>query len=303
MAIMSLLLLSLAAGASPTQTSVQLAPFSSIQVSGSFSVRLVRGNEYRALLTLEEGYADYVKCDVVSGALQIALDERKVPAEVKRLYRGKGTPDPVFSAVVYVPELVKGVKLSDKAVLFESEDVFDKARIDIEMNGNSELQSMHLSSQLLRIVMHNKSKASLSFTGQRIEVETANGASLTLDENSESSDYFLQGNSKITAISHTGAFGVRTKGNSSMKVSGSADKAMYELYGTSEVDAYALETPDAKVTMSSVCMLSQSAYENLTVSLNGGSSLYFSGEPHVTVENIKSASMIRITDGKSPSKL
>ena len=302
LAIVSALLLSdLAADAAVQQLSRTVAPFSSISVSDAFTVRLVRGSDSRVLLSVEEAYADYVTCDVVGYTLTISLDERKVPLEVRRQFRGKGTPDPVFSAVVYVPELLKSVTLTDKAVLTDTEDVFDKASVSFSLSGSSSVKSLSLSSRSLRISMQNKSVADFTFVGQTTDVETSNSSHLTIDDSSDASSYFLQGSSKINAKCRTKEVSVRTKSNCVMLLTGSGDSAVYDINGTSEVDASSFDVPDAKVSMSSVCKLSQSAYRSLTVNLNGGSTLYFGNEPQVTVENIKSATMSRIASGQKTS--
>lgn len=298
-----LLLLSQAAGAATKQKSINLAPFSSISVSGPFTVSLVRGSDYRALVSIEEAYEDYLICNTASGGLQISVDEKRVPSEIKRQFRGKGTPSPVFSAVVYVPELIKSVTVSDKAVLENCEDVFDKARAAFTLTGNANVKQLSLSSQVFELNMQNKSEADFTVICKNTIVGTSNSASLKIDDTSEQSEYSLQGSSKVNAKSRTTSVRVRTKANSSMKLSGSGENAAYELSGTSEVDASEFEVPDATVSMSSVCLLSQSAYKSLTVNLNGGSTLYFANDPQIYIENIKSSTVSRSSTSKSKTRL
>ena len=96
--------------AQTVQYSVDLPSFSTVDISGPFEVSLVRGQQPRALISVLEAYKDYVTCSVSDGILSVGLDEKKVPLDVKRQYRGKGTPDPIYSAIVYVPDLLKAVK-------------------------------------------------------------------------------------------------------------------------------------------------------------------------------------------------
>ena len=127
------------AGAVAKQTSISLSPFSNLKVAGTFSVSLVRGADYRALVTVEESYMDYIICQVTDGVLKIDIDERRVPAEIKRQFRAKGTSDTAFSAIIYVPELIRSVELDGKAVLCDSEDVFDKGRVAFDLDDNSNM--------------------------------------------------------------------------------------------------------------------------------------------------------------------
>lgn len=243
---------------------------------------------------------EYVNCSVSGSILEISLDERKVPIDVKRRYRSKGVSDPAFSAIIYVPDLLQSVVLDDKAVLYGTEDVFDKARVDFELSGNSSLEKLSVSSLVCRIALKNKAGADLSFTGGECVVEASNSSTLRIVEHqSEVSRYTIQGTAKVESLCTTSTLNVYTKANCTLRVTGSGDKAFFDINGTSEVDASAFEVPEASVTMSSVCKLSEAAYKTLRVNLNGGSTLYFANDPAVTIENIRSASMSRISSGKS----
>jgi hypothetical protein len=290
-------------GAAPKQTSISLSPFSSVSIAGPLEVSFVSGSDYRVLITLEEPYMDYLVCRVEGRILVMDLDERKVPADVRRQFRAKGTPNPVFSAVVYVPEPIQSVTLSGKSLLKDTEDVFDKARVNFDLSNNAAIQNLSLSSQAVKINMINKSTAEINVSCQVFEAVTSNTANLRVDEDSEHSNYSLLGSSKVFSRSKSKQLDINAKGNSEMTVSGSGDSATYVLGGTSEVNASAFEVPEAKVSMSSVCLLKQSAYKTLTVNLKGGSTLLFANEPQVIVENIKSSTMSRMSGGAGAAKL
>ncbi|MBP5720893.1 MAG: DUF2807 domain-containing protein [Bacteroidales bacterium] len=298
-----ILLFSAGAGAATGQYSRKLSPFSGVDISGPFEVRMVRGSEYRALLSYEDAYDDYVTCDVVSGILVLSLDERRVPSEVKRQFRGKGTPDPVFSAVIYVPELIQTLSMSGKSVLYDTEDLFDKAKISFDLAENAVMKHMSVSTLNFKVSVRGKASADLTVGCKEFVAETANACVLKVEETSEVSNYYLQGSSRVTAKSETGALNVHTKSNCTMSITGSGNTAEFDINGTSEVDAFGFEVPEATVTMTSVCKLGESAYRSLKVNLSGGSSLYFANEPAVSIENIKSSTMARASGARGMTRL
>ena len=295
--IVSLLCISLlvpgtGVAAATRQYSRHLSPFKSVEVSGQFVVSLVRGSDYRALLSVEEAYIDYVTCEVKGSSLIISLEERKVPSEVKRQFRGKGTPDPVFSAVVYVPDLLQGVTLSDKAVLQDTEDLFDKSRVTFDLSDNSVVKPLKISSLSFNLKAQNKASAEFDVTCTDCSVQASNSAQLRIvEQQSENSEYTLQGTSKVVSFCTTDKLSIHTKSNCYMSVTGSGSRAEFDINGTSEVDAASFEVPDAVVKMSSVSKLTEAAYKTLRVNLNGGSTLYFINDPSVTIENIRSATL------------
>lgn len=292
-ALLLSVLLSPGAFAATKQTSINLTSFNSISVSGPFKVSLVKGADYRILITLEEPYMDYLVCNVSGQTLQLDLDERNVPVEVKRQFRGKGSPDPVFSAVVYVPDAVRSVVLNGKSVLHDTEDVFDKSEVFFTLNDNSNVNNLDVDSRQVHIVMQNKSTADFSVVCDKLEAETFNSASLSISDASAESNYYLQNSSSVSAVCRTSTLNVNSRSNSAMTVSGTGDNAIYNLGGTSEVHADKFEVPDAKVTMSSLCVLSQSAYRKLTVNLSGGATLVFANNPQMDIEIVKASTITR----------
>ncbi|MBR4809385.1 MAG: DUF2807 domain-containing protein [Bacteroidales bacterium] len=289
--------------AQAVQYSLDLAPFTTVEVSGPFEVSLVRGQQYRALISVLEPFKDYVVCSVSGGVLSIDLDERKVPMEVRRQFRGKGTPDPVYSAIVYVPDLIQAVNLSGKAVLRDTEDLFDKSRTVFTLNDQASVKSLYLSSLIFQLEMRGKSTADLTVSCRQTFVNVFGSSSLIMDEQTAESEYTLAGSAKARVKSKTTAFSVVAKANSSMTLVGTGDGANYELSGTSEIDASLFEVSDADVRMTSVTRLSVAAANVLKVNLNGGSTLQFSGEPSVCIDNIRSASMTRIQGRNEKSTL
>ena len=288
--------------AQTVQYSVDLPSFSTVDISSPFEVSLVRGQQPRALISVLEAYKDYVTCSVSDGILSVGLDEKKVPLDVKRQYRGKGTPDPIYSAIVYVPDLLKAVNMSGKAVLRDSEDVFDKAHTVFTLDGQSSVMTLNVSTLLFNLNMQGKSTADLKAVCRETNVNLAGSASLTMDEQTDKSQYVLAGSSKARVKSKTMSFSVLAKANSSMTLAGTSDGADYELAGTSEVDASLFEVSDADIRMSSVTRLSVAVANVLRVNLNGGSTLQFLGDPSVVIDNIRSASMTRIP-GETTTKL
>ncbi|MBO4475930.1 MAG: DUF2807 domain-containing protein [Bacteroidales bacterium] len=286
------------------QYSLDMQPFSNVDISGPFTASIVRGTQYRVLISVSEAYKPYVICSTEGSSLVLSLDEIRVPLEVRRLFRGKGTPDPVFSAIIYSPDLLQSVNLSGKAILQDTEDIFDKARVTFTLSDNASVKALTLSSLVFKLDMKGKSGADFKVTCRETLVDLANSSTLTIDEQSEDSVYSISGSSKSKVHSATKRLTLGAKGNASMTISGTGDGASFELSSTSEVDASRFEVSDADVRMSSVSRLSVSAANILRVNLNGGSTLLFAGDPAVSIDNIRSATMSRLNSaGVSSSRL
>lgn len=276
----------------PVQLSRECGAFSGIDAGGQFELTIVKGTQGRVLITIEDVYEPYLICQVKGSVLKLSIDERKVPSDVKRMFRGRATPDPVFSAVVYVGSALQSVTLSDKAVLASAEnEVFDPSRCSFSLSDNSSVKDLTISSESLRIIMQNKAVAKLDASCGDFSVEQSNSSNLDVKVNSRQASFKLSSMAKAMANVTTGSLEVNTRGNSSLNLDGKAEKVAFELSGTSEVDALSLDVPDAEVRMSSLCKLVEAASKTLKINIGGGASLSFAGNPEITVENIRSSTV------------
>ncbi len=287
-----------------SQYSLDMQPFSNVEISGPFEASMVRGSQYRVLISVSEPYKPYVECSTTGGVLSLSVNERNVPLDVRRLFRGKSSPEPVFTAVIYSPDLLQSVTLSDKAVLSNTEDLFDKARVEFSLSDNSSVRGLDVSTLVFKLVMRGKSSADISLTCRESVIELLNSSNLQLTEVSEDSFYNIAGSSKSKIKSENKRLTLNARGNASMVLSGEGEGATFELASTSEVDAAGFALSDADVRMTSVSRLSVAAENVLRVSLNGGSTLLFAGDPAVSIDNIRSATMSRLNlGGVNSSKL
>ncbi|MBR1894037.1 MAG: hypothetical protein IJ823_02150, partial [Bacteroidales bacterium] len=82
-----------------------LAEFNGIDVSDSFEVTVNPSNFYGAKVVVDDVLSGFVMVYVKQKTLYINLDERKIPAQVKKLFKGRNASKAVLRAVVQVPSL------------------------------------------------------------------------------------------------------------------------------------------------------------------------------------------------------
>ena len=87
-----------------TDKDITVSEFNAVNVSDDFEVTLSRGT-YGVRLTVDKELEPYVEVYVRSKVLYISYDEKAVPKELRKLYRGRGSLTPVFRVVAYTPEL------------------------------------------------------------------------------------------------------------------------------------------------------------------------------------------------------
>ena len=286
-----------------TDKDIMVSEFNAVNVSDDFDVTVSRGT-YGVRLTVDKELAPYVEVYVRSKVLYISYDEKAVPKEIRKMYRGKGSLTPVFRVVAYTPEL-QAVTLSDNATLSGVEE-FVANDFELTAVGKSQVKNLRLTASSARISMKKNAVVNMNLkTDRGVEVSTDNNANLKLtfsgrelaltadgssvvvaDGSTRSMNLATSGSSQVSVSSDTESVEITSEGSSKLTLTGKALEMKIRGSRSSSVDAFAMpvETVDATLTNSSSVTVSVS--KQVTVNLIGGSSLYYSGNPSFQIEKI-----------------
>ena len=286
-----------------TDKDIMVSEFNAVNVSDDFDVTVSRGT-YGVRLTVDKELAPYVEVYVRSKVLYISYDEKAVPKEIRKMYRGKGSLTPVFRIVAYTPEL-QAVTLSDNATLGGVEE-FVANDFELTAVGKSQVKNLRLTASSARISMKKNAVVNMNLkTDRGVEVSTDNNANLKLtfsgrelaltadgssvvvaDGSTRSMNLATSGSSQVSVSSDTESVEITSEGSSKLTLTGKALEMKVRGSRSSSVDAFAMpvETVDATLTNSSSVTVSVS--KQVTVNLIGGSSLYYSGNPSFQIEKI-----------------
>ena len=283
---------------------IPVSEFNAINVSDDFEVTVSRG-AYGVRLTVDKQLSPYVEVYVRSKTLYLTYDEKSVPKDIKKLYKGKGSLTPVFRVTVYMPEL-QSVSLSDNAVLTTVEE-FNANDFELTAVGKSQVKNLSVNAVSGKIVMKKNAVATVALkTDRGLEVSTDNNANLKLSFtgkelalNAEGSSVVVadggpcpkmnlatSGSSQVSVNAESDKLDITTEGSSKLTLTGKATEMKVKGSRSSTVDAFAmpLETVEANLSNSSsvTVTVSKKIYANLV----GGSSLYYSGTPVFEIEKI-----------------
>ena len=282
---------------------IPVSEFNSLNVSDDFEVTLSRG-PYGVRLTVDKDLAPYVEVYVKAKTLYLSYDEKAVPKELKKLYRGRNGLNPVFRVVAYSPEL-RSVTLEDNATFIGVEE-FVSPDFDLTAAGKSQVKNLSVSANSARINLKKNARATLSVRSQRgVEVSTDNNANLKLTAtgneltiNSEGSSVVVasgpsqtlnvlsSGSSQVTVTSDTEKVNLTTEGSSTVVLSGKAVSMTVKGSRSSTVDAYSMPIEDILADLAGSSSVTVSVSKTADVTLVGGSALYYSGSPEFRIEKI-----------------
>lgn len=271
----------------------ELPAFHSIELGGDFSLDIQYGKQYEVRLSVEELFADYVMFSALDSTLTVTLDERRVPAEVRRVFRGKDAAAPVFRVFVTMPESLRSLKLDARAVLLSADDlVVDSERFRLQASENARVASLAFGSGRVELSLDRKADVRMSVTCDSLSVVQAGTANLDLTHHTLVSSFDVSGSSTLALKGETGLLKINARGFTKSILNGTAPVARYKLANSSQVNATLLETSRAFVEMSGLGSLTQAASEDLSVDLSGGATVYFLNDPSIHVIYLKNASLI-----------
>lgn len=280
------------------QTVTQLVPedlpaFERISLGGDFSLHLHYGKQFRVQVDIEELYADYILLAVEDSTLNVSVDDRRVPGDVKRLYRNREASQPVFRVSVTMPETLSYLRLAQNASLAAADDlVFNPDEFALRTTDNARTASFTVPSRRVSLDMDKKSEVQMRSDADTLFVRMAGNSNLSVEQHGKSTVVNTQANTSLVMDGETDELEVHVKGTSKVILNGGAGKASFEMANSTNVNAISLECREARAAMNGICTLSLSVTDDLYVDLSHGASLFFLNEPNVHVQYIKNSSLM-----------
>lgn len=291
------------ATAGTEEKTLPVGEFTSLSVSDDFEVSLVKGR-HGVRITSEKELIPYIQVYVRSKTLFITYDEKSVPKDIKKLFKGRGASDPVFRAVVQMPEL-GGISLSNNATLSAAED-FNGSSFELNLADKAQVKSLSVRANSASLNLKKNAQASLTLEAEnRLEINTEGNAGLKLSGKAAelalnaagSSDVTLAADTKSSSVTTSGSAGVSLSqktevitlnvgGSSKLNLSGEAKSLQIRGERNAQVEANAFNVEKCEASMSGSSRINISISESLEASLVGGSALYYSGTPTIKIGKV-----------------
>ncbi len=282
----------------------EFSEFCSIEASSDFDVAISKGG-FGINLTVDQAIADCVLSYVKGKVLFLGLDEKAIPKEVKKQYKGKGVPAPTLRAIVYLPEgYIESIKLTDNATLAANQPL-NSNKFDIQLSGTSSIKALTINTGTAELNLTKKSNAVLTVNAEKnLRVNTDGSTSIKLAQTSDELS-IKSGNSSVVIVSgNTGSLDVTSGGSSQVQISSELKKADVDASNSSKVslsgkaesiqvrgsnsafiDATAMPTTKAIVQLSGADM-NVNASDEIKVELVSGGELYYSGDPDFKIVKV-----------------
>ena len=276
--------------------------FSSISVTDDFDITIIKGS-YSVRLTTEKVLAPYIQVYVRGKVLYITYDSKSVPKDIKKLYKGKNVPNPVFRAVVSLPEL-NGITLEDNATVTATEE-FDGGSFTLSLQDKAQVKNLRLHCTSAQMTLKKNSQATIDMVcDQKAEMTTEGNSVLKMTLNTADAVFTTSNSSAVTLSGEARTFTLNTGGSSKILASEKAETATLALGGSSSVSLsgttdilnYSSEkSAEADISnyvsrAATVNMTggkgSINVTEELAVSLTGGSVLNYVGTPTFKIEKV-----------------
>lgn len=271
----------------------ELPAFSRIVLGGEFSLDIRYGKQYRARMAVEELFGDYVQFSVADSTLTVTMDERKVPGEVRKLFKGKDSRSPEFRIEVTMPETLRELSLDGRAALVAADDLVFDASVSVKLSDNARIASVSFKADRVRLSLDRKADATLSVSCDSLFVEQGGSSNLDVTHRSTASAFAVSGSTTLLVRGETGLLKLDAKGFSKSILNGKAPVARYRIGTSSQVNAVSLDNARAFAEVAGLnSSLTTAATDELTVDLGTGATVYFLNDPTLRVLYLKNASLI-----------
>lgn len=271
----------------------EYSEFDAISVSDGFKVTMVEKDGYNAKFKVSDALESYIECYVKGGTLYIGLDDKSVPKEVKKSFKGKNSDVPLLEATVYVPSL-NSVTLSDDCTFSCGNDL-KAGKFRLDLSGTSSAANLNVSAESAVISVSKKAKLS-SFNIKVEDKVTVNGdgsASAVIEYSAKTLEINNAGSADLAIDGQCGSASVSTAGSAKLSLSGkAASLKVTGKGGSSKIDATAVSVDDVTVSLDGA-ELTVNPAKNLSLDLGKGATVNYSGDPKIKIVKIQNASVIR----------
>ena len=295
--IFALVLSASVAPAQTKQSSHDFSAFDAIEVSYDFNVRVVESRNYSISMNIESVLTDYVQAYVKNHTLYLVLDEKKVPSDIRKQFRGRRSSAPVLDATVYMPEPLTSVKMTGASALSVDKELEVRDFV-LDLGENARLSKLVLDASSVSVIMAGKSSADLVLYSDNVKLNAAGNAKLDVEQDSQDLEVVAGGSAEINVEGEALDVSLTTSGSSKTTLRGKANSLTVNGSGSSFIDAVNLKAADCTARLSNSSKLYEAATEALHIDVSGNSTLIFDGNPVIDIINIKSSTVQRYSSSK-----
>ena len=281
------------------EKALPVGEFNALNVTGDFEVSLEKG-ACGVKVTTDKVLAPYLQVYVRARVLYISYDSKSVPKDVRKLFRGRNSPQPVFRAVVTLPD-VSAISLSDDVSL-NAKSQLSSTGLEINLTDKAQVKNLWVGVKGgdARVNMNKNALADLNLTADsRIDINTDGSAELKLIAAGKelllnaggSADNTIDADVTLTTLAMNGSADasvhikqadkvvIQPTAASDLILSGEALETSIRGDKNSEVIADDFTTKKLSANLSGSCRVSMGVEELIDASLVGGSALYYTGNP------------------------
>jgi len=290
-------------GVSYAQTAtetVDFGSFSGISASEGFSVRLVKAGSFSVTSEVDTLIRDYVEVYANGGIVYLDYDRKGLPSEIKKVYRGRRSADPVLKVTVSCPR-IESINLSSAtldATSFEN----DPKSFSLVASGASEVTGLDVKCNSALFNLSGSSRVSASVEADEIDVSTSGSSKIGLSQMSKKLVVSSEGTSGPTIEGVCDEVEIEASGSSKPSVSGTTESLSIKSSGvSSKVQTGSLKAKSASVTSTGGSSVHVNASDALRVDITGAS-VYFDGSPALEIVRVSKGTLMPEGTSATPTQ-
>lgn len=271
----------------------EYSEFTSVVASNGFHVNLVKDDIYATRLTVDDALESYVQCYVKAKTLYIGLDEKSIPKDLKKSYKGKNTSDPTLVVTVYAPS-INALTLSSDAT-FSANFTISVPTFDLNLADNCSVENLSIDApKSVNLTISKKAKmSSLDIKTGRLEVSASGNGIITGQISVDALSVISTNSAEVSFTGNMKNSEINASGSSKILLTGRGDKLAVSGKGVSaKVDASGLSVDEATVDVAGLSVF-LNADKSIELNLEKASEVQYSGDPDIEIVKVLNSSITR----------
>lgn len=255
---------------------LDFASFAGIESSASCEINLKSSGSYNASVKCDSLFQDYIEVYVKNNILKIDVNQKSMPADLKKIWKAKDSRLSQFTVTVGAP-----------------------AVSSVEISGDTKLVSAQgsVSTSSFKINVTDRAKASgLEINTKKATINASNNGNIDMKLVADNMDIDASGSSVVNVNVSSGASSVKVAKSTVTTLTGNTKTLSIAGSGSGNLNALGFEAGSIAVVLENSSTVTVSTSGTLSLDMKGNSHVYFQGKPVFDIVKILNSSVEPYSD-------
>ncbi len=186
--------------------------FDAVTADNYFEIAVLESDEYSVKITAISSIEDYILAYVKDGVLNLSVDEKGMPGDVRKEFKAKSSALGLPKAEVYMPKLKK-LTINGNAT-YNSEEAVETDTLTLSLTKEAIIKNLSVKADVVNVDMSQKAQAYMTLDAAEATVKALQNSRGELKLDVDKLDASTGSYAVLELYGYAGKISLATEGNS-----------------------------------------------------------------------------------------